>query len=160
MPKPTDRDRLLVDAAQRGDTALVEELLKEGADPNTTSGGASPLVFAAEEGHIDIVRLLLQAGANINEGDNGNITPLICASTRGYAPIVRLLLDAGADTTRMNWNLAGGRIEGTALGQTLERERRLQAQVLTTDNPALLQEQQRNYAEVVKMLQQADDPEA
>ena len=66
MTKRADRDLLLVNAAQRGDTALVEELLKEGADPNTTSGAASPLVFAAEENHIDMVRLLLQAGANIN----------------------------------------------------------------------------------------------
>jgi ankyrin repeat protein len=169
MPKRPDRGLLLFEAAQRGDIALVEELLREGADPSTHSGSAAPLVIAADKGHIDIVRLLIQAGANINDDQSFYPTALICASIRGYAPIVRLLLDAGADTSLHSYNPDRGFDEGTALAQALKIEKSLQSRerdlhaLVPTDYIAvllaLLPEQQRNSAEIVQMLRQAGTPE-
>jgi ankyrin repeat protein len=53
-----------------GRLEIVESLLKAGADPNTSEnlgvmGSVSPLHMAAEIGHIDVVEVLLAAGASI-----------------------------------------------------------------------------------------------
>ncbi|KAJ7459000.1 ankyrin repeat-containing domain protein [Mycena latifolia] len=55
----------------------------------------SPLQCASKEGHTEIVRLLLEKGANFNAGDDDS--PLQLASEAGHTEIVRLLLDKGAD---------------------------------------------------------------
>ena len=48
-------------------------------------------------GHLNIVRLLLEAGADTNVRDREARTPLILAARNGHVEIARLLLDAGAD---------------------------------------------------------------
>jgi ankyrin repeat protein len=55
-------------AAAHGHLALVELLLRQGAEPNARDAGdnASPLHFAAGAGHVDIVRALLDAGADVH----------------------------------------------------------------------------------------------
>ncbi|OWZ00838.1 TKL protein kinase [Phytophthora megakarya] len=61
-----------------------------------TIDGRTALTFAAEEGHLEIVRLLVDHAANVNVTDSENQTPLMKASYRGHEEIVRLLLDNGA----------------------------------------------------------------
>lgn len=51
---------------------------------------------AVEGGHIEIVKLLLSKGADVNT-KSGRGTALHVAVERGHAEIVRLLLDNGAD---------------------------------------------------------------
>jgi ankyrin repeat protein len=46
--------------------------------------------------HTDIVRLLVEAGANANIGDRDGVTPLAHARKSGYSGIVRILTAAGA----------------------------------------------------------------
>ncbi|KAJ5169200.1 uncharacterized protein N7482_004794 [Penicillium canariense] len=60
--------------------------------------GRAPLHYAAEIGHIEIVKLLLDKGAdpNINEVHSGR-TPLYYAAEKGYNEVVKLLLDKGAN---------------------------------------------------------------
>ena len=48
-------------------------------------------------GHVEIVQLLLSAGADKDKADNNGWTPLIWAAGGGHVEIVRLLLAAGAD---------------------------------------------------------------
>src|SRR5258705_12912665 len=59
------------------------------------------LVDAAMTGDVARVKALLEAKANVNARDGGNMlkapTPLIKASEKGYADVVRVLLNAKAD---------------------------------------------------------------
>jgi outer membrane protein assembly factor BamB len=68
QPLPADA---LLDAARTGDRAKVVALLDLGVSVNTTNKyGVSALGFAAERGHFDIVRLLVERGADVNVVDS------------------------------------------------------------------------------------------
>ena len=46
------------------------------------------------------MRVLLERGANVNQGANAGWTPLIIASQEGHEEIVRVLLERGADVNQ------------------------------------------------------------
>ncbi len=56
-----------------------------------------PLFITVREGHTDVVRYLLGAGADVNAEDGFKVTSLIRAVQRGNYEIVKLLLDNGAN---------------------------------------------------------------
>ncbi|KAK7992024.1 hypothetical protein PG988_000818 [Apiospora saccharicola] len=60
------------------------------------SKGESPTLYASENGHEAIVRILLDAKASTEPTDDGGDSPLILAARAGHEPVVRLLLDRGA----------------------------------------------------------------
>jgi len=55
--------------------------------------GQTALMLAVSHGRLDMVNLLLEAGADINIKDDDGSTSLMCASEHGHAAIVRLLLN-------------------------------------------------------------------
>ena len=59
--------------------------------------GSTPLHLAAYNGHIEIARLLLQNGAEVNAKSNYGRTPLHCSAYRGHVDILHLLVENGAD---------------------------------------------------------------
>ena len=61
--------------------------------------GETPLGLAAGRGMAAMVRMLLQARADINKAAEGAEAPLCKACAGGHADVVRLLLEAGADRT-------------------------------------------------------------
>ena len=87
----------LMTAALYGDAALVRQLLRAGADPNAADrAGVTPLMWAAAS--PDTIRLLLDAGADVNaRSDDGRSALAIASGIVGAAPAARLLLDYGAD---------------------------------------------------------------
>ena len=65
--------------------------------------GATPLMIAGQDGHLEIVRLLLQEGANKDKAYiSSGSTPLHFACGNGHTAIAMLLLLAGANMERRN----------------------------------------------------------
>ncbi|KAH7041109.1 uncharacterized protein B0I36DRAFT_260682 [Microdochium trichocladiopsis] len=59
--------------------------------------GNTPLQVAALNGHEDIVKLLIEAGCNIDCRNSDKETPLLDAVENGHLEVVKLLLDAGVN---------------------------------------------------------------
>ena len=114
--KPTDtwetlymrdfRHSLISVAARYGLGTIVKDLLKQGLDADNLTQipdwveeypeGQTALYRAADFGHKDLCRILIDAGANVN-GDHSYDCPLSAAGRSGNPEIVKLILDAGAD---------------------------------------------------------------
>ncbi len=78
----------------------VASLLRHGAQVNTPDKyGTTPLYRAAVQGKTEIVRILLEAGADPNQESGGEDegTSLCAAAAWGRTEIVTLLLQHGAD---------------------------------------------------------------
>ena len=82
-------------AVAKDDLAMARMLLEEGADPNDGSFKGSPLHQAARNAGPDIVRLLLDKGARINEEDSQHRTPLVIARELRRTQIEDLLVSRG-----------------------------------------------------------------
>lgn len=96
-----DRTEEFFAAARKGDTAAVKALLDAGVNVNSrTRYGATALSYACDKGHVELVRLLIERGADVNVKDTfyGEV-PLGWALSHGHAQIVRVLLDKGANGT-------------------------------------------------------------
>ncbi|HWN95149.1 MAG TPA: ankyrin repeat domain-containing protein [Methylomirabilota bacterium] len=82
--------------AESGDAAAVEWLLQNGAAPNFTSTGETALHAAVSRDHVPCARLLIHAGANVNQQDVDGSVPLASVASEG---MLDLLLAHGADPT-------------------------------------------------------------
>src|SRR5262245_55592844 len=81
-------DQQLIVAVGRGDIAAVADLIAKGADVNAENDlRATPLCSAAEHGYYDIVKLLVERGADVDAKDmEFGRTPLRNASVRTRDP--------------------------------------------------------------------------
>ncbi|KAM0258573.1 hypothetical protein ACHAQJ_003744 [Trichoderma viride] len=90
-------------AAERGHEAIIQLLLKAGAEIDSKDKrDRTPLFWAASGGHEAVVKLLLEAGAEIDSKDEYNQTPLGQAADEGHEAVVKLLLKAGAKVNLKN----------------------------------------------------------
>jgi ankyrin repeat protein len=104
--------------ARTGRPEAVRVLLTNGARIDTIENwrGQTPLMWAAAEGNVDAMKMLIEAGADVNARSTiiawerqrteeprdkwlppGGLTPLLFAAREGKVASARVLLDAGAD---------------------------------------------------------------
>jgi uncharacterized protein len=101
-----DVDTRLVDAAEKSDRKLIDDLLKLGVDVNAAQvDGMTALDWAAFHDDAELVKKLITAGADVKAANRYGVSPLSLACTNGNTAIVELLLTAGADP---NTKLSGG----------------------------------------------------
>lgn len=85
-------------AAETGELAALESLLPR-VDVNACNEhGVTALMRAAQNGHVRIVRALLQNGADANIKRNDKFTALALAAFFGHTEVVRTLMEYGADS--------------------------------------------------------------
>ncbi len=85
-------------AAYRGNTYIVDYLLRHGGNPNTRGEHLStPLHSAAWGKNQEVVELLLEDGAEVDARTDEKETPLMTATLRGQTDIVQTLLALSAD---------------------------------------------------------------
>jgi ankyrin repeat protein len=120
-PKGIQRGGLRGDVS-RGDVAAVRATLATGIDPNGTAQ-FTLVHLAAERGHVEILQLLIEAGADVERESRDGWTALTRADAEGQAECVEILLRAGADpTTRTRHGFA--RLHRAArLGRPVDCER-------------------------------------
>jgi ankyrin repeat protein len=107
-------------AASQKHSSVVEALVELGADPRARSrvytqhvknadrtanrepvttverGGSTPLLFAVRAGDVQSVKLLLRAGADVNDALPDGMSALILAAQSGHGDVGALLLENGA----------------------------------------------------------------
>lgn len=114
-----DHTTPLILAAASGHVDCVAELLDQGAEVNAkrvvrsakfhhqkqthlkillpfSQTGTTALFFAAQEGNLEVARVLLGAGAAVDQGSCDGATPLFVACQAGHIVMVKELLDSGA----------------------------------------------------------------
>lgn len=85
---------------------MVQLLLDSKADVNAaTDSRRTPLHYAAQKGHINIMKVLIRQGADVNATETKlRETPLHRAAASGSAQCVELLLEQKADLHALNQN--------------------------------------------------------
>uniref|UniRef100_A0A8C8SW79 K Homology domain-containing protein n=1 Tax=Pelusios castaneus TaxID=367368 RepID=A0A8C8SW79_9SAUR len=78
-----------------GFSEVADFLIKAGADIEL--GCSTPLMEAAQEGHLELVKYLLAAGANVHATTATGDTALTYACENGHTDVADVLLQAGAD---------------------------------------------------------------
>ena len=102
LPFDDEKGPLLFNPAFRGDAAAVQWILGDAAHPDhaRVADGCTPLVAAASNGHLEVVRFLCEAGADKDKPMQDGATPLFIAAYQGHLEVVRFLCKAGADKAK------------------------------------------------------------
>jgi ankyrin repeat protein len=92
----------LIRAADRGYTTIVARLLETDVDVDHVNRlGWTALLEAiilgdGDAAHVEVVRQLVEAGADVNLADGQGVTPLAHSEQRGYDEMAAILREAGA----------------------------------------------------------------
>jgi len=89
-------ETVLILASTAGDIKMVKLLLSFKADPNVTNEGYSALRYASEQGHVEVIKLLIESGAQIDFADPDGFTALMSAAANDKTDAIKYLLDKGA----------------------------------------------------------------
>src|SRR5262249_46645995 len=69
--RASPQEAAFAEAMVRKDADMVRNLLSHGLSPDTPIAGRAPILFAAHQGALELVKLLVEAGADVNTEDHG-----------------------------------------------------------------------------------------
>lgn len=103
----SEKDKDLVYKSGIGDAASVGLLIKSGAEVNYSSfdDRLTPLIAAAQHGHLDVVKILIAAGADPSLKDGGG-SPLFWAAFFSRKEVFNYLLSKGAKLNATQQNIS------------------------------------------------------
>ncbi len=113
--------------ASKGDLTSIEQALSKGEDINAKDAAdQTPLMYASESGRLDMVKYLVEHGADVNAKSFEKVTrgtALIYAASNNRVEVVNYLLDHSAninettpmDESALHWSVAKGFGETTEL---------------------------------------------
>lgn len=102
--------RVMLDAAERGDVSTINRVMMAGGNVNVRDDlGRTPLHLAVAADKIEVFKVLLSEGADINAVANDLDTPWLLAGARGRTEMLGLMIPKGPDLSKLN------RYGGTAL---------------------------------------------
>ena len=101
----------LCEASSMGNLYQVEHLIRDGIKVNCNRPGkkvnrwegtlgGTPLYYAAMNGHKNVVKLLLNKGADPNKANMGGESPLLYAAQNRHIDVAKLLIEGGADPNK------------------------------------------------------------
>jgi len=150
-PKKWKADKVILGRRSRITPRKIKQLIKEGADPK--AGGSEALRLAAENGHLEIVKLLIP----VSDPKALDSNALRCAATKGHLEIVKLLIPMSdpksLDSNALRWAAANGHLEIVKL-------------LIPVSDPkaggsyALQLAATKGHLEIVKLLIPVSDPKA
>ncbi len=131
--KKAARQKALLQAAAKGDTASVQELILQGADiQQTDEQGKTVLMYAVTSGSRELVELVARSGELVNIRTKNGISALSIATQRENEAIVNALLRAGAQ------------VDAKSIGMAVSQGNQRILQLLIHDSQD--QQQARNWA--------------
>jgi len=93
----------LHDAAKRGDLQKVQEFLKDGKDVNSKDfKGVTPLGYAVGHDQLSVVKVLVDAKANVNDVDSAGNSSVHFAAGYGRVKVLEHLLARGVNHSKVN----------------------------------------------------------
>jgi len=92
-------DDIFLNACKNGQKGIVEAFVKKGGINynKRDQAGCTALFYACMKGARDIVKILIDNGADVSLANNESIAPLHAVSKSGNKEIMKLLIDSGAD---------------------------------------------------------------
>mmetsp|Transcript_26575 Transcript_26575/g.63381 ORF Transcript_26575/g.63381 Transcript_26575/m.63381 type:complete len:229 (-) Transcript_26575:141-827(-) len=107
LPYRSEAPKDLMDAVKQGDESEVTAALENLLDPNLEMLISdhdfqcfTPLYCAALQGRLDLIQLLLEGGAHVDQG--GFSTPLAVAAQKGHLHVVQYLVEQNANVEKVN----------------------------------------------------------
>jgi ankyrin repeat protein len=156
---PKGADYTISDAVWLGDSAKVEQLLKN----NPSLANSAVLLIAVKEKHANVAELLIKSGADLDANLFG--TPLLHISANGgNIGVVKVLLDNGADINQrgaygelaLHWAATKGRIDVVGLLLDAGSEINIAAVKQRGDIDLIVEEEVNPVAEELKSLEQTE----
>ena len=157
----SQQNALEIAKLMNSETKLIEVFIDAKGVDAIVRDGWTALMHAARDGHTEVVKLLIDNGADLNHKSNHGDTALMYAARDGHTDVVKFLIDNGVDLNHKN------NVGGTAL-ICAAREGRTEVVKLLIDNganmnikdsrfgrTALFMAEGRGHTEIINILRAA-----
>ncbi len=158
MPRAHWEDNML-SASEKGHNKCVEKLIAQTNMKEQLESLNKSLHRAARQGHSDTVRVLLQAGSEVNCAVRHGKSALMLAADQGHTQTVQVLLEAGSDIDKCDGILGLSALNRAVLcghTDTVQSLLRARADVnsahAATGKASLTLAAQKGYIQIVKLL--------